>query len=199
MSQPDGLLTVDGLALPEPWRTLLKPGETVVDKFGRTHSLPRFFYAIDSWEAAKKIRLSEHFTMAELLHVDCREARPLLETFPHYAPCAVSILARYLELFRQKVETPVFISVNGGYRSPAHRASQGAGPHNWGAAADIYRVGDTWLSGQKEVEKYGAIACSLASEIFAKPYGGGDGQTDDHLHIDIGYVSYVPRDCGEAR
>ncbi len=190
----NGFPTVDGLTFVEPHRSLLKPAESVVDQLGNAHSLPRFFYAVESWAAAKNARLSEHFTVAELLYVDCREARPLLETFPHYIPCSVSILARYLELFRRKVDAPVFISVNGGYRSPAHKINRGYGPHSWGAAADIYRIGDTWLSGQKEIEKYGALARSLAPELFAKPFGDGPGQTDDHLHIDIGYVNYAPRE-----
>jgi len=190
---------VDGLLLPAPYLALLKPGEAVVDELGNTHFLPRFFYEIDSWDAAKKLRLSEHFTLAELMAVDCREAPLLLESFPHYVPCAVSILACYLELFRQRVEAPVFVSVNGGYRSPAHQINQCASPHNWAAAADIYRIGDTYLGNQKEIDRYGGMARMLASELFAKPFGGGKGETDDHLHLDIGYVSHAPRGQSEAR
>ena len=53
--------------------------------------------------------------------VDCREARVLLNQFPHYVPCGILLLARFLEDFRREVDTPVFISANGGYRSPTHQ------------------------------------------------------------------------------
>ncbi len=193
-----GPRVVDGTGLAAPFVALLRPGEAVVDGFGHTHFLPRFFYEVDSWAAAKSLRLTEHFTLAELLAVDCREAPLLLERFPHYVPCAVSLLACCLELFRQRVEAPVFISVNGGYRSPAHKSGARPGPHNWAAAANIYRIGDTWLDSQKEIEKYGAIARSVSPELFARPFGGGRGETDDHLHLDTGYVTCVPHDRGGA-
>ena len=88
---------------------------------GTVHRLPRFFYEIGSWEDAHAIRLAPHFTLAELMLVDCREARLLLSQFPHYVPCAVILLAGFLEDFRREVDAPVFISANGGYRSPAHQ------------------------------------------------------------------------------
>ena len=75
---------------------------------------------IGSWEEAHEIRLAPHFTLAELMLVDCREARLLLSQFPHYVPCAILLLARFLEDFRREVDAPVFISANGGYRSSAH-------------------------------------------------------------------------------
>ncbi len=190
---------VDGLRLEGALVTLLKPAEAVSDDLGNIHFLPRFFYEVPSWEEAKKARISEHFTFAELMSVDCREARPLLDSFPHYVPCAICVLGRYLEAFRQKVEAPVFISVNGGYRSSAHKRNKVTGPHSWGTAADIYRIGDTFLDTRRDIEKYGEIARSLGAEVFAKPAGEGQGKTDDHLHIDIGYVSYVPREHGEGR
>lgn len=191
--------TVDGLRLPPPYVALLRPAEAINDELGHTHFLPRFFYEVNSWDEAKQTRASEHFTFAELMAVDCREARLLLDTFPHYIPCAVSALGQYLELFRQKVDAPVFISVNGGYRSPAHRMTKVSGPHNWGSAADIYRIGDTYLDCKKEIEKYAEIARSLGREVFTRPAGEGKGEADDHLHIDIGYMNHIPREHSEAR
>jgi hypothetical protein len=132
--------------------------------------------------------------------VDCREADALLNTFPHYVPCAVGILAQYLEKFREKAESqPVFIAANGGYRSPSHRRhADGVSPHCWGCAADIYRVGDVYLDDEKSIEKYRRIAESLGQEVRAKPYGHQAGETDDHLHIDLGYVTLAPFNCDEG-
>ena len=94
------LEVVDGLSLPEEYRKLLRPDEAIADAQTRTLRLPRFFYRVASWEQAREMKLTPHFTLAELMAVDCREAPLLLRTFPHYVPCAVSVLARYLEEFR---------------------------------------------------------------------------------------------------
>ena len=126
--------------------------------------------------------------------VDSREADLLLRTFPHHVPCAVLALARYLEDLRREVDAPVFISANGGYRSPAHRANRATGSHSWGTAADIYRIGDTHLDDEKAIERYGQIAASLGAEVFVRPYAPGD----DHLHVDLGFLTLVPRQCSEV-
>lgn len=192
------LPVVDGRTLDAERRALLRPGELVTGAGGQRHALPRFFYQIESWEQAKATPLAPHFMLAELITVDCRETPLLLEEFPHYVPCAVSVLARYLEAFRQRVEAPVFIAANGGYRSPAHALCQPPGPHAWASAANIYRVGDHWLDDREAIEKYARLAESIAPEVFAKPFGSGFGETDDHLHLDIGYVTFVPHNCDEA-
>ena len=142
----DFLRPIDGLSLAEEYRALLRPGESETGAAGNVHRLPRFFYEIASWEEAHEIRVAPHFTLAELILVDCREARLLLSQFPHYVPCAIVLLARLLEDFRHEVGAPVFISANGGYRSPAHQIGAAKSIHAWGTAANIYRVGDTFLS-----------------------------------------------------
>jgi len=194
----EGLRAVDGLKLPEEYRALLRPGETETDFCGNAHHLPRFFYEISSWQEAHEIRLAPHFTLAELMLVDCREARLLVSQFPHYVPCAIVLLAKFLEDFRQEVDAPVFISANGGYRSPAHQIGGAKSIHAWGTAANIYRVGDTFLSDAKSIEKYRAIAASLGPAVFVRPFGSERAQTDDHLHIDLGFASLTPRECSEA-
>jgi hypothetical protein len=131
--------------------------------------------------------------------VDCREARLLLSQFPHYVPCAIVLLARFLEDFRREIDAPVFISANGGYRSPAHQIRGAKSIHAWGTAANIYRIGDTWLNDAKSIQKFGSIAASLSPAVFVRPFGLEPGQTDDHLHIDLGFVSLTPRECSEAR
>jgi hypothetical protein len=192
------LHAVDGFDLPEDYRVLLRPGEAETDFQGNIHRLPRFFYEIRNWQEAHEIRLAPHFTLAELMVVDCREARLLLNQFPHYVPCAIVLLARFLEDFRREVDAPVFISANGGYRSPTHQIGGAKSIHAWGTAADIYRVGDTFLDDAKSIERYGAIAASLSPALFVRPFGPERGQTDDHLHIDLGLVSLTPRGCSDA-
>jgi hypothetical protein len=192
------LRAIDGLRLAQEYRTLLRPGETETDVPGNVHRLPRFFYEICSWQEAQETRLASHFTLAELMLVDCREATLLLSQFPHYVPCAIVVLARFLEDFRREVDAPVFISANGGYRSPAHHIGGAKSIHAWGTAANIYRIGDTFLDDARSIEKYRAIAASLSPAVFARPFGRESGQTDDHLHIDLGFVSLTPRDCSEV-
>jgi hypothetical protein len=192
------LRAIDGLNLPDEYRALLRPGEAETDLQGNVHRLPRFFYECGSWQEAHQIRLAPHFTLAELMLVDCREARLLLSQFPHYVPCTIVLLARFLEDFRREVDAPVFISANGGYRSPAHQIGGAKSIHAWGTAANIYRVGDTFLSDAKAIEKYRAIAASLGPALFVRPFGPERGQTDDHLHIDLGFASLTPRECSEA-
>jgi hypothetical protein len=185
---------IDGLTLSAEHRAALRPGEAVTAEDGALHHLPRFFFEVPSWEEAHSLRIATHFALSELITVDSREADLLLHTFPHYVPCAILALARYLEDFRREVNAPVFVSANGGYRSPAHRVNRGVSLHNWGTAADIYRVGDTYLNDEKSITRHASIAASLGAEVFVRPYKDGD----DHLQVDLGYLTLVPRECSES-
>jgi hypothetical protein len=200
MNTARDLPVIDGLKLPGELRALLRPDELAADAFGRTHRLPRFFYEVRSWSQAKELYLTAHVRLSELMVVDCLEAPRLLQEFPHYVPCAVGLLARALEDFRIRTGAPVYIAANGGYRSPAHGLCAGgtASIHNWAAAADIYRVGDTFLNTQSAIEKYGAMARELGPEINALPFGHLPGETDDHLHFDLGYAHLIPLSCDES-
>jgi hypothetical protein len=91
------------------------------------------------------------------------------------------------------------VAVNGGYRSPAHRLSDRPSPHLWATAANIFRIGDTWLDSQKSIERYARMAESLGPEVFVRPCGPEPGETDDHLHFDLGYLLSTPRGYSEAR
>ena len=193
--------TIDGLSLAREQRLLLKPGEKLSDWRGQHHRFPRYFYELNSWQEAKQWQLAPHFRLAELMSVDCREAAQLLRTGPHFVPCAVSVLARYLEEFRVRVEAPVYVSVNGGYRSPAHqRHGQNASIHSWATAVDIYRIGDCWLDSQKHIERFARVAQSIDPGLHVKPFGQGPapGQTNDHLHFDLGFLTLVPHGCCES-
>jgi len=195
VTRPGQLQPVDGLKLSAEHRAALRPGEPVTDEQGVVHHLPRFFFQVPSWEEAHTFRIASHFALSELITVDSREAPLLLRTFPHHVPCAILALARYLEDFRREVDAPVFVSANGGYRSPAHRINKGRpGFHSWGTAADIYRVGDTYLNDEKSITRYGEIAAGLGAEVRVGPYREGD----DHLQVDLGYLTVVPRECSES-
>jgi hypothetical protein len=193
VTSPSELRAVDGLTLSAAHRAALRPGEAVTDENGKLHHLPRFFFEVPSWKEAHSLRVATHFNLSELMTVDSREADLLLRTFPHYVPCAILALARYLEDLRREVDAPVFISANGGYRSPAHRVNAGPCVHSWGTAADIYRIGDTYLDNEKSIERYGRVAASLGAEVFVRSYVPGD----DHLQVDLGYLTIVPRQCSE--
>jgi len=194
MTGPEELKAVDGLKLSAEHRVALRPGEAVADENGTLHHLPRFFFEVPTWEEARSLRVATHFTLSELITVDSRETDLLLRTFPHYVPCAILALARYLEDFRREVDAAVFISANGGYRSPTHRANKAVSLHSWGTAADIYRVGDTYLDHEKSIARYAGIAASLGAEVFVRSYKDGD----DHLQVDLGYLTLVPRECSES-
>lgn len=192
------LRPIDGLRLSQEYRALLRPSEMEIDVVGKVRRLPRFFYEIVSWQQAQEVRLAPHFTLAELMRVDCREARLLLSQFPHYVPCAIVLLATLLENLRREVDAPVFIAANGGYRSPAHQIGGAKSIHAWGTAANIYRIGDTFLSDERSIKKYRATAASLSPAVLVRPFGREHGQTDDHLHVDLGYANLTPRECSDA-
>jgi hypothetical protein len=187
-----GLPIVDGLALDEEHRTLLRPDETMPDAKGCLHRLPRWFFKVESWQKARETRLAEHFTLHELMTVDVREA-PELRRFPRFIPCAVTLLAGHLELLRQAVGAPVWIAANGGYRSPRHRLSTDASIHCWGTAANVYRIGDEFLDSKEKIERFAAVAARVSSAFWIRPYGLERGFADDHLHLDVGYLRLTPR------
>ena len=188
------LRVVDGMGLDEKYRQALKPGEILRDREGRARRLPRFFYEIDSGKTARETDISPHFALWEFINTDVREAKAL-HGFPRYIPCAVTLIAAHLELFRKQVGVVVRIAANGGYRSPSHTLTRNASPHNWGVAANIYQIGDEYLDEQEKIERFNEIALKLLPGVWARPYGHSIGYADDHIHLDLGYVTAVPRDA----
>ena len=197
--QARGLKVVDAYDLDDGLRSALKPGELVRDSEGRRHRLPRYFYEIPSHEVALSTRLTPHFGLNELILWDLRE-HPRLQEYPRYLPCAIRLLAFYLEQFRMACGASVHIAVNGGYRSPSHKVNVNASPHMWGTAADVYRIGTTILKSKEAIEKYNDIAEDLSDEVHVLPYGPVEGKNaDDHVHLDLGYVTLIPREISEDR
>jgi hypothetical protein len=193
-----GLKVVDAFDLDAEVRSLLRPHEMAEDKHGRQHRLPRYFYEVPSHEAAKDIRLTPSFGLNEFLLVDLKESQRL-RNYPRYVPCAVRTLAFYLQRLREVTAAPLHIAVNGGYRSPAHKLSIGATPHMWGTAVDLYRVGSVVLRDQHAIETYNRVAEELTDDWWVMPYGHEIGKADDHIHLDLGYVTVVPREINEDR
>ena len=186
------LRIVDGRRLEKKFRDVLKPGAVVSDAQGQAHQLPRFFYEVPSWDVAMKTQLSENFALWEFIHTDIHEAEPL-RTFPRYVPCAITLMALGLEQFRDAAKSFVHIAANGGYRSPCHAMSVHATPHAWGTAVNIYKVGDTLLDEREALEHFAELAYKSMPGVYVRPFGTKPGMTDDHLHLDFGYVVAVPR------
>ena len=191
-----GLKIVDAFDLDPDLRALLRPGELVEGLAGQYHQLPRYFYEIPAHEAAREIRLTPHFGLNEFLLVDLKEA-PRIRAFPRYVPCAIRIFSFYLERLREAAGAPVHLAVNGGYRSPAHKLSVAATPHMWGTAADIYKVGTVVLRDRASIETYNRVIEDLTDDLYVMPYGHEIGTADDHIHVDLGYLSVVPREISE--
>lgn len=182
---------VDAADLPADVRRVMQPDTALRDAGGRPHTLPGRFLRIESWEQARETALTPHFMLWEVIGVDVREAAAV-RGFPRYVPCALLLLVSALELFRVEVGTYVHIAANGGYRSPGHALSRRASRHCWGTAANIYRIGATYLDSRSEIEKYASVARRVLSGVWIRPYGTGDGEADDHLHLDLGYTVFDP-------
>lgn len=193
-----GLKVVDAFDLDPELRALLRPHEMAEGALGRQHRLPRYFYEVPSHHRATEVRLTPHFGLNEFILVDLKEA-PLIRKYPRYIPCAVRLLAFYLERLRETVGQPIHLAVNGGYRSPVHKLAVGITPHMWGTAADLYRIGPTLLNEREPIEKYNRMAEDLSDDLWVMPYGHEIGRADDHIHIDLGYISLVPREITEDR
>lgn len=197
--EEQGLKVVDAFDLDDELRSILKPGEMVRDAQGRRHRLPRYFYEIPSHEVALATKLTPHFGLNEFILSDLKEA-VRLHQYPRYVPCAVRLLAFYLEQYRSAAGASVHIAVNGGYRSPSHKLSINASPHMWATAADVYRIGSNILRTRELIEKYNEIAEDLTDEVNVLPYGHVTGKNaDDHVHLDLGYITLVPREISEDR
>jgi len=197
-SEPS-LKVVDAFDLDDELRSILKPGEMIRDADNRRHRLPRYFYEIPDHATAMTVGLTPHFGLNEFILSDLREAQRL-QSFPKYIPCAVRILAFYLEAFRAAAGASVHIAVNGGYRSPSHKMSLNASPHMWGTAADIYRIGSNILKTKELIEKYNELAEELSEEVTVLHYGHVTGaNADDHVHLDLGYITFIPREISEDR
>jgi hypothetical protein len=142
--------------------------------------------------------MSAHFGLWEFMDVDLREPLPL-RTFPRYVPCAVTLLAAALETVRLDIGLPMRVAANGGYRSPSHARTEAGSLHCWGAAANIYSVGPDLLDTPERIERVTGVIRRLLPFAWVRPYGAELGMADDHVHVDIGYATLVPRGASEHK
>lgn len=184
----------DARTLDDARRAALRPGEVVRDETGQTRRLPSLFYEVASWQLARETELAPNFGLWEFIDVDLHEPA-VLRAYPRYVPCAVLLLASMLSVIRQQLKQPMWISANGGYRSPSHARSRSGSPHSWGTAVNIYRVGDEWLDSPSAIERVAAAATRAIPAFWARPYGVAAGHADDHVHLDLGFATLIP---GEA-
>ncbi|MGA7616926.1 MAG: hypothetical protein WBX15_17280 [Thermoanaerobaculia bacterium] len=196
--EESGLKVVDAFDLDDELRSILRPGEMIRDKNGRRHRLPRYFYEVESKEEALDVDLAPNFRLSELLLVDIKES-PRLQAWPRFVPCVTRLLASYLQRMRDAAGMSVHVAVNGGYRSPAHQLAHLGTPHMWGTAADIYRVGTTILQDESSIERFRKIFSEISDELWVMPYGHEPGTSDDHIHVDLGYILLIPREMSEDR
>ena len=189
---------VDAMSLSEMHRALLQPGALVVGRDGESHRLPRYFYQVDSWALALATPVTSHFGLWEFMDVDLREPLPL-RTFPRYIPCAVTLIAAALEAVRLDLGMPMRVAANGGYRSPSHAKSDVGSLHCWGAAANIYSIGPDLLDTQERIERVMGVVRRVLPFAWLRPYGAELGMADDHVHVDIGYATLVPRGASEHK
>lgn len=194
MKDASALPIVDARTLDSQRRAALRPGEAVQDERGRLRRLPRFFYEVRSWQFAREVELAPNFGLWEFMDVDVHEP-PIVRTYPRYIPCATALLAAALSALRQQLKQPIWIGANGGYRSPAHGRSRPASTHSWGTAANVYRIGDEWLDTPEAIERIASASARAVPALWARPYGDGPGFNDDHLHLDLGFATFVPRDA----
>ncbi len=191
MAMTDLLPIVDARELPHDLRELLAPGEEVEDGDGAVRIRPIYYYRVDSWEIARNTTLAPNMSLYEFLYVDLHE-HPLARSHPRYVPCAVTVLAAHLSALRQHFGTYLHISANGGFRTKAHAHSDPLSCHTWGTAADVYRVGDDFLEDEETINRYAERIRQVMPGIRIKPFGSGAGETDDHLHLDVGYLVVAP-------
>jgi hypothetical protein len=192
MNDASSLPIVDARTLDADRRAALRPGELVDDDAGIARRLPCLFFEVASWQVARETELAPNFGLWEFIEVDLHEPA-VLRAYPRYVPCAVVCLASMLSMLRQQLNQPVWISANGGYRSPSHGRSRPGSTHAWVTAANIYRVGDEWLDTQPAIERFATAATRAIPALWARPFGTGVGFSDDHVHLDLGFTTFVPR------
>ncbi len=84
-------------------------------------------------------------------------------------------------------------------RAAASTVTAPGSPHAWGTAANIYRIGAEYVDSEERIARYGWIAARAVAGCWVRPYGTTTGLADDHLHVDLGYVTAVPRHRSELR
>ena len=108
------------------------------------------------------------------------------------------MLAAHFAVLRVAFGTYVHVATNGAYRSPAHAHATGPGAaHAWATSAAIYRIGDDWLTDEKTIAHHRRRVQEILPAV--RPYGPGDDESDDHLHLSLGAFAVLPARKAEDR
>ena len=54
------------------------------------------------------------------------------------------------------------------------------------------------LDDAKTIDYYASVARRVMPGVYVRSYGNTVGESDDHLHIDLGYVEVIPHNISEA-
>jgi hypothetical protein len=54
-------------------------------------------------------------------------------------------------------------------------------------------VGDEFLDTEAAIGRAAAAATRAIPALWARPFGDNLGFSDDHLHLDLGFTTFVPR------
>ena len=186
---------VDGLELDAPVRSLLMPGVPVRDSHARLRRLPRFFYAVESWNVALETQADAAFrdvgvhgrrsvragAAAPVSRATCRAPS---RRSPRISRCCASRSAR-------RFTSPPTADID--RRRTASRSP--GSPHCWGTAANIYRIGDRVSRRARRDRKVRGARDRSAAGAARAAVRAGPGCVDDHVHLDLGYVTAVPADA----
>jgi hypothetical protein len=50
---------------------------------------------------------------------------------------------------------------------------------------------------QATIETYNRVVEDVSDDLWVMPFGHEIGATDDHIHLDLGYLTLVPREIAE--
>ena len=111
-----------------------------------------------------------HFTVSEFIHTDVREAarapglpavHPVRNGSARVRARAVPRSGRHLRLHRR--QRRVLLA--------SARGTGAASPHCWGTAANIYRIGDTYLDTPETIRRFAALAREVIPTVWTRPLG----------------------------
>jgi hypothetical protein len=62
----------------------------------------------------------------------------------------------------------------------------------------VFRIGSDYLDSEEKIQRYATVVNKTIAGCWTRPFGSETGLADDHLHIDLGYVTVTPRGLSET-
>ena len=75
------------------------------------------------------------------------------------------------------------------------RVAFGAEPNTNVCPVCLGHPGSLPVPNREAIERYASLARQVLPTAWTRAYGTGRGATDDHLHIDFGYLLSIPHDA----